>query len=245
MPQTIDFKIGSVNTRAFTAMPPGAGKVPGVVVTFHRGGLDDVTAWMVDNAAAAGFVVISPNHYHVLPSESEEDIERRTQFLSDEQMTADLQAALGWLRAHNRVDASRLALIGTCMGGRTTLVGCETLADVWRAACIWYGGNSYKQLTGKLAAPATPERIKLIRAPMLGFFGNDDQNPSREDVNKLDKLLTDAGKTHTFYRYDGAGHGFLNPYGGAEKYRPAAAKDSWGKAMAFLHDKLTARAAAQ
>lgn len=239
MAETIDLKIGPVNTTAMVARPSGgakvAAKIPGVVITFHRGGIDAITEWMVDNTAKVGFAVIAPNHYHALPSL--DYIEQRTQYLSDEQMAKDLQAGVDWLKRQPGVDPTRLALIGTCMGGRSTLVGLETLAGTWKCGVMWYGGGTARKLSGELPPPETPASLKRITCPVLGLYGNEDQNPTPEDVNRLDAALTTQGKEHTFYRYDGAGHGFINIYN-PKGYREKQAKDSWEKAMTYLQRHL-------
>ena len=38
---------------------------------------------------------------------------------------------------------------------------------------------------------------------MIGIFGNDDPNPSREHVNKTEEVLKKLGKNYEFHRYDG------------------------------------------
>ena len=235
MAKTIDIRIGTIATTAMVAVPAGKGPFPGVVITFHRGGLDDVTAWMVDNCAAEGFATIAPNHYHVMPPGA--DVEERTKYITDEQMTLDHKAGAEWLMAQPNVDSSRLALIGTCMGGRATLVGLETYPDLWKCGCIWYGGGCFRQLKGAMPAPGGDDRLKLLACPIMGFYGDLDKNPPPEDVIRLDNLLTAHGKPHEFHRYAEAGHGFLNPYA-PDKYVERAAKDSWTRAMAFLKTHL-------
>ena len=231
MAETIDFKIGSQMTTAMVARPTGQAAKAGIVLTFHRGGLDNITEWMVDAAALAGFTVIAPNHYHVLPPGEGPD--KRLQYLTDEQLTLDLEAAADWLTDHAGVDPHRRAIMGTCMGGRITLVGLETLAGLWQCGCIWYGGNSFKKLIGDLPAPGAPERLRLITCPIAGFFGDLDENPPPADVDKLDALLTELGKEHSFHRYPKAGHGFIHRFV-PNKFKPVEAADSWSKAMTFL-----------
>lgn len=231
MADIIEFQIGERTTTAMVAQPAGRPSKAGIVLAFHRGGLDDITEWMVDAAALAGFTVIAPNHFHVLPAGA--SLDDRLKYLTDEQITLDLAAGADWLCTHAGVDRQRLALIGTCMGGRITLMGMETLPELWRCACIWYGGNSFKKLIGELPAPGSPDRLRLIARPIAGFFGDLDENPSPADVNKLDALLTELGKEHVFHRYPKAGHGFLNRFA-SEKFKPDEAADSWRKAMAFL-----------
>ena len=55
MAKKIDLAVGPVRTKALVAMPGGDGPFPGIVVTYHREGLDAFTAWKVDHLAAAGF----------------------------------------------------------------------------------------------------------------------------------------------------------------------------------------------
>ena len=227
MADTIDLTIGEVTTTAFVAVPMGAGPFPGVVVAFHKDGLDDFTEWVVDDLAANGYAAIAPNHYHVLPPGV--SIERRTEFITDEQLSRDLGSAADLLAARDTVDGDRLAVIGHCMGGRTTWVGLVAHPGRWRCGCVWYGGNAFKALGD---GPAPADRLGDIACPVAGHFGNDDGNPSPADVDRLDAMLNELDKDHEFHRYDGAGHAFMSF--GSERYREDQAKDSWSRALDFL-----------
>ncbi len=234
MAETIELTVGDIQAHAFAAMPDGDGPCPGVVVTFHREGLEDFTAWKVDHLAQAGFAAIAPGHYHVLPKGV--DFKGRHDYLTDEQMAADIEAAAGWLMAQRRVNGDRLAVLGPCMGGRTALVALECNPELWTCACVWYGGEVFEPLIGDLPAPGARERLDRIACPIAGYFGGQDTHPSADEVDRLDGLLTDLGKEHIFHRYADAGHGFLNPW--HPRYHQAAAEDSWAEAMAFLHARL-------
>ena len=94
-----------------------------------------------------------------------------------------------------------------------------------------------KPLLGKIPAPI--DRLANIAAPVMGFFGNDDKNPSPDDVNKFDEGLTKLGKWHEFHRYDGTAHGFMNKES-TKSYREKAATDSWARGLAFLHKSIGA-----
>ena len=67
---------------------------------------------------------------------------------------------------------------------------------------------------------------------LLGIFGNDDRAPSPEQVDRHEAELKKHGKSHEFYRYDGAGHGIF--YWHRPLYRPEQAMDGWDKVFAFL-----------
>jgi carboxymethylenebutenolidase len=156
-------------------------------------------------------------------------------------MALDIKSAAEWLRQQKNVDRQHLAVLGPCMGGRTTLVALECYPDLWTCACIWYGGECFKPMAGKLPAPADIDRLKLIQCPIEGFFGGKDTNPPPVEVDRLDELLTSLGRQHVFHRYPDAGHGFLNPW--HKNYNKAAAKDSWALAVEFLKRKLVAEPA--
>ena len=99
------------------------------------------------------------------------------------------------------------------------------------AAVIYYCGNMFKTWGNGKTPPF--ELLKGIKGPVIGFFGNNDKNPSPDDVNKIDAELARLGIKHAFHRYDGAGHAFQN-FVRDDQYREAAEKDSWGRTLDFL-----------
>jgi carboxymethylenebutenolidase len=225
MGQHIDFAIGDVQTRAYVALPEGGGPHPGVVVTFHKDGLDDFTEWLVDDLARIGYAAIAPDHYHAMPPG--ETIDTRKNWLDDAQMTLDLKAAADWLAAQDSVDGERIALTGHCMGGRTTWVGMASLPGVFKCGCAFYSGNAF----GQVGTPPPPmDRLESITEPVYGFFGNEDRNPSPDDVAEMDRRMTALGKKFEFVQYDGAGHAFM----GAGKFHEHAARDGWTRAIRII-----------
>ena len=76
-----------------------------------------------------------------------------------------------------------------------------------------------------------------IKCPVIGFFGNEDQNPSPEDVNDYSRALTDGGVEHEFIRYDYAGHAFQS-FNIEEKYSEDASEDAWSKVLDFFREKI-------
>jgi carboxymethylenebutenolidase len=82
-----------------------------------------------------------------------------------------------------------------------------------------------------------------LRCPLLGLFGNDDENPNRDQVNRTEAVLKKLGKNYEFHRYDGAGHAFFNAMRPA--YRAEQALDGWSKVFAFFHKQLATAAAAR
>ena len=98
-----------------------------------------------------------------------------------------------------------------------------------------YGGR-IKQVMGEGATPPI-ELARDIQCPVLGIFGNEDQNPTPEDVNDYEAALKNACVDYTFHRYDGAGHGFQD-FCDENRYRKEASDDAWIKQLAFLEAHL-------
>ena len=90
------------------------------------------------------------------------------------------------------------------MDGRVSWLG--TITNSKYKECVVFIEEESKKI-----GENNPPAIKLapnIKCPVIGFFGNDDQNPSPEDVNDYRRALTDAGVEHEFHHYDYDGHAF-------------------------------------
>jgi carboxymethylenebutenolidase len=218
--------------------PAGAGPHPGIVLCQHIPGghtgveNDTFTLKTAERYAENGYVVAVPFIFHWWPKTAEMQI-KRDEF-RDDWTTLDLNAAYAMLTRMKTVDGHRIGIVGHCWGGRVSWLGAGTNPD-YKACAVFYGGR-IKAVMGAGNPPAIALAPR-IACPVIGFFGNDDQNPSPEDVNDLDAALTRAGVEHAFYRYDGAGHAFQS-FDSQERYRHEASEDAWEKVLRFLQEKL-------
>ena len=96
-------------------------------------------------------------------------------------------------------------------------------------------GDSSKLPSTQPVAPI--DLTERISCPLLGLFGNEDTNPSPEDVNRTESALKRFGKNYEFHRYDQAGHAFFAWY--RPNYRFEPAQDGWQKVFAFFERFLT------
>ena len=216
----------------YLAVPDRPAPNPGVAVMHHRSGLDDFTRVICDRLAEAGFAAAAPNKYHRTPSEAGWQEARK--HVTDGGMIADIAATVDYMRRQPEVRTDALAIMGHCMGGRTAYLGACT-NPAFRAMVAYYSGNMFAPFGD--GGPNVFERLGELAAPVIGFYGNDDRNPSPDDVDKIEIELSRLGVDHEFHRYDGAGHAFMNFTG--EAYREEASDDSWSKALAFLNCNLT------
>ncbi len=197
----------------------------GVLVCMHAPGVDEFIQDICHRLADAGFVAAAPDLYHRQEAGGLNPLERMG-LLRDAEIVRDYEVADAWLA--ERSDADRQCVIGFCMGGRLSYLWAahrEGLA----AAVVFYGGNI---LVPWGDGPAPFDRTAEIDCPILGLFGNDDENPSPADVDRIAAELDRTGKTYEFHQYDGAGHAFLNFM--RPSLREEAAADAWARCTAFL-----------
>jgi carboxymethylenebutenolidase len=153
----------------------------------------------------------------------------------------DVAGAMAYLRAQPNA-SGKIGVIGFCSGGRHTYLAACTLSGIAAAVDCW-GGNvivdNPKDLNDK--RPVAPiDLTEKLSCPLLGIFGNDDANPTADQVNRTEAVLKRFGKNYEFHRYNGAGHAFFNTW--RDAYRPEQALDGWKKVFAFFQRHLAAAA---
>lgn len=239
--ETITFRAGNGDSgQAYYARPTRTGKFPGMVVIHHLPGWDEWIIEVTRKFAHHGYAAIAPHLYFRSGPGSPDDIGARVRAaggVPDDQAVGDVAGAIALLR--EQVNASgKIGVIGFCSGGRHAyLCGCR-LPDIDAVVDCW-GGNVIVDDPKALDAkrPIAPiDLSEKLRAPLIGIFGNDDQNPNADQVNRTEAALKRLGKTFEFYRYDGAGHAFFNSM--RTSFRPEQAADGWSKIFAFLEKHL-------
>jgi carboxymethylenebutenolidase len=238
--------VGHTGSRidAYFARPIAATQVPGVVVLHHAPGFDEWTKEVVRKLAHHGYAAICPHLFSRFGSGAADDVAtaaRAAGGVSDEQAMGDGRAGLEYLRGLPYANG-KVGAIGFCMGGRLAYVaacqmqGLDAAVDCWGGRVIVKSGD----LNDKRPVAAI-DMTPRMACPLLGIFGNDDAEPSVEQVNATEAELKRLGKTYEFHRYDGAGHGFFAT--DRPGYRQAQAVDGWNKVFGFFGRYLSATAA--
>jgi len=222
------FKVDNGTMGLYVSRPDGQGPVPGVVVAQHRDGVDEFVQEMTKRLARAGYVAVAPELYHRDGPNCRDDGPTRATRLRDVTVTEDVNGTVEFIKGLPYVQKEKVGIVGFCQGGRVAylMVGVNPSFKV----CVCYYGGGIFSARGE--GPSPFERTDQITCPVLGHFGQEDVNPSPEDVGKLDAELTKHDKTHEFYSYAGAGHAFMDF--NAASYRPDADKTSWPRTMDFL-----------
>ncbi|HLN87018.1 MAG TPA: dienelactone hydrolase family protein [Candidatus Limnocylindrales bacterium] len=220
-------KVDGSNMRTYLSTPENGKKSPGIVVVQGQTGVNDVLEFS-RMVAAEGFVAAAPDLYHRDPPDCKDDWPTRRLRLTGATVYTDINAVVELLKTHDRVDSNRIGIVGFCMGGRAVYLMSAVNPDI-KAGVMYYGGDTFSAWGD---GPSPFERTKDIQCPIMGHFGEEDKNPSPEDMRKLDAELTRFGKLHEFYSYANAAHAFANL--GSAAYREHAAKASWPRTLGFF-----------
>jgi carboxymethylenebutenolidase len=219
---------------AYVSRPTGAAVTPGIVAAHHMPGWDEFYREFSDRLARHGYTVICPDLYCRYGHGTPDDIAAKVRAeggVPDDSVVADLGAASEWL--HAQPTNGKVGIIGTCSGGRHSLLTACRSSGFDAVADLWGGGVIMSQEELSPARPVAPiDYLADLSAPLLGLFGNDDRYPTPEQVDQLEAELQRLGKEHEFHRYDGASHGFF--YYFAPIYRPEATMDGWEKIFDFF-----------
>jgi len=225
--------------RAYYARPLGDGPFPGLLLIPHMPGWDEFCREAARRFAQHGYRVLCPNIYERYGHGTAPEVSARVREaggVPDETVMGDCDASLAFLRSQPNA-SDKVGVIGMCSGGRHTFLAACTLDGIDAAVDCWGGGVVCKEEDLTPARPVAPiDYTQGLDCPLLGIFGNDDKNPTPEDVNTLEETLRELGKDYTFYRYDGAGHGIW--YYDRPMYRQEQAMDSWNKCLDFLEQHL-------
>jgi carboxymethylenebutenolidase len=224
---------------AYLARPLGSGPFPAMVLAHHMPGWDEWYRDVTHKFAYHGYVTISPNLYFRAGHGTPEDVSAKVRAdggIPDDQAVGDLSGAMSYVHTLPYVNG-KVGVFGTCSGGRHAYLaacrapGFDAIVDCWGGRVVM----TEDQLTPKF--PVSPlDYTRDLSCPILGIFGNDDSNPTPEQVNQHEDELKKHNKEFEFHRYDGAGHGFF--YYHVPAYRQQQAVDGWKKVFAFLEKNL-------
>lgn len=207
-----------------TGLQPSSGR-PSVVVIMHVWGVDTSIRDVVRRLALAGFPAIAPDLYGRFGAPSGDGATDYTIFrpyaqrLDRTQYAGDIRAAVLWLK--KAYPQTKVGIMGFCMGGRITLLQTIDNADVFAAACPFYGPLK----------DVDPARVAV---PVCGSYGARDTGIPADEVRAFWSALKVPNELKI---YDEAGHAFFDDQ--RASYVASAAEDAWKRTLAWLRKYLT------
>lgn len=207
-----------------------------MIVAQEAFGLTDHIQDVTDRAASAGYLAVAPALFHrqgspVLDYSDMDSAKVLLATLTDEHLTADIEAALGWL-AGEGVAAGRTAIVGFCMGGSVSYVMGARLGLA--AAVSFYGGGI---VAGRFGMPSMLDLVPTRKSPWLGLYGDQDKGIPVEQVEELRNALADRERPAEIVRYPLAQHGFHCDDRPAV-YDAQTAADAWARTLSFVAEQL-------
>ncbi len=228
MGTSVTFKANGGSTNGYLATP-ASGRGPGVIVIQEWWGLNDQIKGVADMFAKEGFVALAPDFYHgkgAKIGEPDEAQKLMMEFFKSSDAAKDARGAAEYLGAHPAVTSKKVGTIGFCMGGFLAILVGSVAPDRVAAVVDCYG-----------VGQRMPDLAPMRGIPILGIFGGKDHGCGPEAIAKLEEGARAAGAPFTKHVYPEADHAFLNEQR-TDVYRPADAKDAWGKIIPFLRSNV-------
>ena len=228
---TIPGMNGTPEVRAYIAKPEGAGPFPVVIMIHEFFGLNELIVSKADGLAAEGYLVVAPDTFRGSATSWIPRAIYQVITTKPEQVNADLDTVYAWLEAQQPVDSSRIAIVGFCYGGRTSLV-YSLHNNKLAASVIFYG------------SPETDTAVlKNLPGPILGIYGGADQSIPVEEVIAFETALTQAGVEHEITVYPDQPHAFVQDMVGIQA--GGAQGQAWAQMLKFLDAHLNQTGAEQ
>ena len=202
-----------------------SGSGPGVIVIQEWWGLVGHIKDVADRFAAAGFTALAPDFYHGKATKEPDEAGSLMMALEVPDAEKVIHGAVDALLANDAVKGDRVGVVGFCMGGQLSLFAAAINPKI--GACVDFYGIH----------PNVHPKFENLRAPILGFFADQDAYASPEAVSALSKTLDEHGKRHEFKTYAGRQHAFFNS-DRPEVYDEPAAEESWARMLAFFRENL-------
>jgi len=236
--KTVSYEQNGTKLEGYLAYNDSAtekGKVPGVVVFPEWWGLNDYIKSRAEQLANMGYVAFAADMYGdgQTTTEPAKAAEFAGKLYGKPLMAERAQAALDQLLKTGMVDESKVAAIGFCFGGATSLALAYTGAPL--AGVVTFHG-------GLIPAPA--DAAEKTKAKFLILHGALDPLVNKEAVDSFLKSMNEGKFDFQFVEYSGAVHAFTNP--DADKARAAgldgvgynaeAATRSWNQMKVFFNE---------
>jgi carboxymethylenebutenolidase len=225
----------------YLARPAGAGSHPAVLVFMEIFGINAHIRDVTERVAREGYVALAPDFFHRTGPGADygyddagfaKGMELLNALAADE-MIADAQAAVAYLRGRGDVRGDRIGCMGFCIGGHMAyLTACET--DVRATASFYGGGIAAHQGPG--GAPPTIARTQKIRGRILCLFGGRDSFIPRAQADLVAETLRQDGVRNDVVTYEAADHGFFCDQ--RDSYDATASNDAWVRVKGLFAEEL-------
>jgi len=225
---------GDFEIPIYEACPATVGKYPVIVVIPEIFGMHEHIKDITRRFGREGFLSITFEPYAreggVLHLPDIAAVRKVVDSVPDERVMKDLDTLVAYAKQHPMGRSDRIGVTGFCRGGMYTVLFSAHSREV-RAAVAWYGQLRPAKTPGvRTVGPL--DIAAQVRSPILGLYGEADLGIPVADVKEMEAALKASGKKVEFVVYPEAPHAFFADY--RPSYRPEAAKDAWGRCVAWF-----------
>lgn len=231
----VEYRQGNDFLEGFLAYPRDAnGRIPGVLICHQWMGEGAYEERRAEETAKLGYVAFALDIYGkgVRPENPAEASKMASKYKSGDraQLRARALAGLDELRARERCDPSKVAVMGYCFGGTTALEVARSGAEI--AGVVSFHGD--------LSAGTTGGGGRL-KCKVLALHGADDPFVPAAQVSAFENEMRSAGADWQLVAFGGAVHGFTQKSAGSDPSKGAAYNEkadlrSWELYKSFLSE---------
>ncbi len=220
----------------YLAIPKTDHPVMGIVVLQEIFGVNAHIQDITRRLAVEGYAAIAPALYQrTAPgletgytAESVEIGRRYKDQTTAAELLGDIQAAIQYLQSLPEVKQEAVGCIGFCFGGHVAYLAA-TLNSI-KATASFYGAGIATFTPG--GGSATITQTPKIKGTVYAFFGLEDASIPPEQVEAIEKALSQVNPVNRVFRYEGAEHGFFCDQ--RASYNKVAADDAWEKVLSLF-----------
>jgi carboxymethylenebutenolidase len=231
---------------AWIAYPSNArAKAPVVVIVHDIGGLSVWARGVADQAAAEGFIGVTPDFTSRLrgPASSVElprdSAGKLMAMVNSGERNRIISAVAKYAMSRPNAE-QRYGVVGYCWGGGTAFMHAVNGGVPGFGGAVAYYGLPYMD-----GAVPIADSLAKIGVPMMLFNGAKDARIGAA-MPAVDSAMRKLGKTYTSTNYVGATHGFMRSQDDPKATRDlaeeaanlAATKDAWPRTVEFLKRNL-------
>ena len=221
---------------AFTACPDGPGPFPAIIFYMDAPGTREELRNMARRVARHGYFCILPDMYYRLGTVLF-DLPRRTDAMSvvirgamnsltNELVTDDTAAMLGWLDANDKVQPGKAGCVGYCMSGQYITTVSARFPHRMAAAASLYGVQIVND------KPDSPHLlVGQIKGEVYYAFAEHDASVPDHVIPALTEALAKTDVKHTIKIFPGTHHGFA--FAERAVYETLAAEQTWADMFAM------------
>lgn len=225
--ETVNYydKADGSTVSGYLAQPEGEGPFPALVLIHEWWGLNDNIRDLAEQYAAEGYVALAVDLYEGESATAPDEAGALAGAVREntDEAFANLDAALAYLQTQSNVDGDRLGSVGWCFGGQWSYNMAKNNLGT-KVSVMYYGRFNAE------------DDLSMMRAQILGHFGEDDRGILVDDVEQFKAKLSTLEGEHAVYIYPNAGHAFANE--DRDAYVEEAAQKAWERTQEFLAENL-------